>query len=126
MIVHVHIPKNAGSTFNSALRGHFRSGYVDLYCRDKPGYFYSQEELADLIATHRDAQAVASHSIRYPLPDLPGISYEYVTFLRDPIDRAVSLYFYEKKISAGRSVEHCSQLPFAILSAKIKLWTNAF
>lgn len=108
MVVFVHIPKNGGSTFRgSILARNFGRRHLNLY-HEEPGYFFSGSEIEQLLSRYR-IDSISSHGIRWPLPRYRGVAY-YVTFLRDPVDRALSLYYHERRKTTGTS--HCSQLSF--------------
>jgi hypothetical protein len=109
VFLHIHIPKNGGSTFNSILARNFGREHLSLY-HEKPGYFFSNSEIEQHLSHYGRFQSIASHNIRWPFLRYQGVSYHYVTFLRHPVDRALSLYFYERRQTKGTS--HCSQLSF--------------
>lgn len=112
MLVHIHIPKNGGQSFNHILQTWFGPALLKVY-DEIPGIFYSSERIREILVAHPTARALATHNMRYPLPPMPGIEYQYVTFLRDPIDRAISMYYYEKKTTTARGLSHYSQRPIA-------------
>lgn len=111
ILVHVHIPKNGGTTFNRILARQYGDGFVEAYSQ-VPGHFFTDDEVRDLLVAHPQTRCLTSHSLRPPLPVLDGIVYRPITFLRHPLERLISLYFYERKITTRTGVEHCSQLPF--------------
>lgn len=99
MIVHLHVPKTAGTSFNYVLRkaypGRFFEGIFET------GHVLSQDEARGFIQTHREMRALSSHALRYPCPPIEGLHYQYAAILREPVERAVSLYFHEKRIHAA-------------------------
>ncbi|NOX62625.1 MAG: sulfotransferase family protein [Chloroflexi bacterium] len=111
IFIHVHIPKNGGTTFNRVLDRVYGRAFVKVYSH-VPGEFFSSDKIADLVLSHPHMRCLASHSIRAPLPALEGVRFQPVTFLRDPVRRLVSLYYHERKITTRAGREHCSQLPF--------------
>jgi hypothetical protein len=110
MLIYIHIPKNAGTTFNSILINNFKNKYYDFHT-DRNGNFLSQQELVDLINDQKNNTAVISgHDIRpYEIDDKVGIKLDYITFIRDPIGRAISLYYHER---AHSNKNHISQYSF--------------
>lgn len=97
VIAHGHMFKNAGSTFDSALRAAFgKEGFLDH--RDdesmrKGGVPY----LNELLAGAPQVKAISSHHLCSPLPDDGTIRFLPVYFLRDPIERVISVYNFERK-----------------------------
>jgi hypothetical protein len=98
--IHIHIPKNAGTTFNGILRRQFGHRYIDVG-ETWPGQVLSADEKAQVLARNAEARCISSHSFRYPAPPTPGVEYRYITFLRHPLGRLVSLYAFEKQVAAN-------------------------
>lgn len=111
MLIHIHIPKNAGSTINTILKRNFQNRYTGFYT-DRCGKFLSDSELITLITTLKPETTVLSgHDIRPLAPDASReLGVEYFTFIRHPVEWAISLYYYEKSFTSGQS--HISQYPF--------------
>jgi hypothetical protein len=104
--IHVHIPKNAGTTFNNILRRNFGNGYATTP-EPRPGYIMSPAEKRAWLRGHPNTTCVSGHAFRYPAPPEPGRQFRYIAFLREPVARLVSLYAYERQIEAGTN--HSSQ-----------------
>jgi hypothetical protein len=109
VIINVHVPKTAGSTFGHRMRDVFRAyGRVDLYANIHLGLGVHPEETAPAALVRHlttylaqlppDRPAVLTGHIR--LKDIApviapfGDRIELVTFLRDPIERCISDYNY--------------------------------
>jgi len=110
MLIYVHIPKTAGSTMRSLFKRNFGRRFFGFYT-DRRGEFLTDEELIHLVRQSYPAKEVISgHDIR-PLQEksVQGIDLRYVTFIRHPFSRAISLYYFEKKHSVG---SHISQKSF--------------
>ena len=106
--INIHVPKNAGQTFTSILRRRF--GPSMLRAPDtRYGQILSEDEKLSFLRQQPRVRCVTGHTLRYPVPPLPGRRYRYLTFLREPIERLVSLYAFEKKLEAG--TQHASQGP---------------
>jgi hypothetical protein len=95
-LIFLHIPKTAGSTFHMILNSRFsESETQNLF-----GSRYSEPEIAQFI----NAPAEAKKHIRllkghmpFGLHQyLPGHS-QYISVLRDPVERVISQYYYIKK-----------------------------
>ncbi len=108
----IHIPKNAGGTFDMILERIFKDKYL-IYLDIAPGYIYSDTEKRNILI-EREVKCISGHAMRYPGPNIPCLKYYYMTFLRDPIERIISLYRFEREIS---SKDHSSYLP-------IEEWIN--
>lgn len=99
IILHYHLFKNAGTSFDGILRRNF------------PGRWVSQEFdrransalVAEWIKAEPDAVAFSSHTANGPLPDLPGVRVFSCIFLRDPVARIRSAYQFERRqvLAAG-------------------------
>src|SRR5262245_22245463 len=105
--VYIHIPKNAGQTFSRILDHYFKPD-LGLPVETRPGHILSEVEKRDYLRRHPRLRCVTGHAFRYPGPALPGVQYHYLTFLRDPVERMVSLYAYEQQITPA---SHCSHGP---------------
>ncbi|MDN6336759.1 MAG: sulfotransferase family 2 domain-containing protein [Halomonas sp.] len=111
MIVFVHIPKTAGTSFGKALSSQYGS--------EKVWYDYSlsfsktSEPIAEYVHKEHDMWALKmladSKGIRVISGHYPAVRYqsiygvtEYCTFFRDPIQRVYSEYCHRKKRSFDR------------------------
>lgn len=111
MIVHIHIYKNGGTTFNQILKRRFGKDFVAWYPDQDALKPMSEIEMQEFIQAHPHAQAIASHRLRFPCPPLPGIQYQYVTFIRHPLARALSMYAYERAHILPAKPNHRSARP---------------
>jgi hypothetical protein len=117
VIVHYHIFKNAGSTFDSMLEATFGERWANF---DKPqaAAYITPDEMAEFILANPDLAAVSSHHAVLPLPEIPGVTILPALFLRHPLDRARSVYDFERRqgIEAGpvsKGAEQAAKLSFA-------------
>jgi hypothetical protein len=126
MIVHIHIPKNGGSTFNGILQDYLgRERFVEWYPPPPRNIIATPEEEKAFFQEHSNALGIAGHVIRLPLPRVEGVEYQCVTFLRHPAERAVSLYFYERENHARTDPNHRSLQPLESYLRQLAE-TNAF
>ncbi len=95
VIVHVHIFKNAGSSFDSALLTNFKGRFVDH--REDHLVKQDPEFLQHYLSNHPDIEAFSSHSIYHKPQDFELVKLHPVYFLRHPIERIRSVYRFEKK-----------------------------
>jgi len=95
ILLHGHIFKNAGSTFDWSLQRSFGRGFLD-HRDDKPMRLAGSEVLAQLVAENPDLRAISSHHMTRDLPQLPGVNFISVNLLRHPLLRVRSVYDFER------------------------------
>lgn len=113
VIVHAHIFKNAGTTFDSTLRSNFGEDFID---HREDGLIRNDKEfLPKYLTEHENVKAFSSHSIYHRPEDFGAVVLHKVYFLRQPIERMKSVYNFEKKqpeeISLGAKM--AKELDFA-------------
>jgi|GEM_PF-670948 tetratricopeptide (TPR) repeat protein len=96
ILIHIHIFKNAGTSFDFALREHFGEAFVD-HRDDRALIEGRQEYLVDFLDKNPDIKAFSSHSIHFIPQDTDRYRFIPVYFLRHPIERIRSVYSFEKK-----------------------------
>ena len=93
-MIFLHIPKAAGATLNVILRRHFAE---EETCRiDGRNVADSIERFKRLPQAELERIRLLAGHQGYGLHAYLGASPTYVTLLRDPIDRAVSHYYYAR------------------------------
>ena len=90
VILYLHIPKAAGTTLNTILLGKFRRRAVYTIQHTKRAH----EELGGLSDAKRQKLQFINGHFAYGLHEALGRPFEYITVLREPIDRVVSHYYY--------------------------------
>ena len=99
ILLHGHIFKNAGSTLDWSLRRSFGPGFCehrnDQVMRDTP-----DAALRDAL---RDPalMALSSHNLPSQPPRARGICFHTVFLLRDPVERVLSVYAFERAQQAN-------------------------
>ena len=95
VLVHAHMFKNAGTTFDWSLKRSFGDAFVDHREDDlmKQGATYFGPWLTD----HESCAAVSSHWITPPLPRPAGIDIWLCLLFRDPVERMRSVYQFERQ-----------------------------
>lgn len=96
ILLHGHIFKNAGSTFDWSLKRSFGEGFID-HRDDKPMRLSGSEVLRQLVQDNPDLCAISSHHMTRDFPELPGVNFIPVNLLRHPLLRIRSVYDFERK-----------------------------
>lgn len=87
-IVFIHIPKTAGSSLRNAIESSYTSKLIAPY-----------ENIFNLEkAVHLDYKLFRGHFGYQDAQIIPGAK-EFITVLRDPVERVISLYNYWNKVS---------------------------
>ena len=93
VVLHYHIPKNAGSSVIEILGRSFWDTF-SAFDHPDPDAEFKPRDLFSLLECNPRVNAVSSHQIFYPVPKAPGFLFFDICFLRDPIDRIRSSYDY--------------------------------
>lgn len=88
MLTFIHIPKTGGTSLTQAIRAKYPR-LLTLSTPEQFGAFRANPSLASV-------DAIAGHSI-FGIHRHVSTQIEYMTVLRDPIDRIVSDYYYAKR-----------------------------
>ncbi len=98
ILVHGHIFKNAGTTFDWSLKRNFGKAFIDHadnedMRRGASGY------LSNFIDSNPELEAFASHHLYWcmPLPERPSLNIIPCFLLRHPIERVRSVYTFERR-----------------------------
>lgn len=96
IIIHFHFFKNAGTSVETILRKQFRKRFKTC----EPGGATETHPAAALLPVleeHESLQAISSHTIRFPLPERPAWNLFPLVFIRHPLDRILSMYYFERQ-----------------------------
>ena len=95
VLIHAHLFKNAGSTFDWSLRRSFGERFVDHGEDDamRRGSAY----LGPYLEAQVQLQALSSHWITFPLPELRRTHLHLALFFREPLERVRSVYDFERR-----------------------------
>ena len=96
VIIHYHIFKNAGSTIDSILKNQFGKAYGNIEGHN-PWDTLDTSLLLQYSIDNPTYQVISSHQARFPVPTSPRINFYPIIFLRHPIDRAGSVYSFERR-----------------------------
>ena len=116
VVIHYHIFKNAGSTIDYMLQKSFGESWATFDSELAAGKV-SPEQMADFIIQNPEIRAVSSHQAWLPLPAISDVQVFPVVFFRHPLDRARSVYDFERRqgINEGpvsKGAEHAMKLSF--------------
>ena len=103
MCVHFHIFKNAGSTLDFILEKNFSKDAIRMESGTTGGRLDFKQAMRFLKTNHPHVKSLSSHQIRFPLPETNYYHFLPIIFIRHPIDRAISVYFFNKKRRDGRN-----------------------
>lgn len=95
LLIHYHIFKNAGSSFEWALQQVLRAGFAS-FDSPSPGGFVSEADLREYIEQHPDVRAIISHQAAPPAPAIADREIFTSILIRDPIARIRSIYAFER------------------------------
>lgn len=101
VIVHVHIFKNAGSSFDDALLTNFEDDFIDH--REDHLIRNNKDFLQNYLIEHPKIKAFSSHSVYHKPKNFENANLHTVYFLRHPVERIKSVYSFEKKQPAESS-----------------------
>jgi hypothetical protein len=96
LIVHIHVPKTAGTSFRRLLEKRFGTDHANLYV-DDTFFVYDKAYLEEFIGARPSLRSISSHFIRTFSSSLAGREALYVTFLRNPIEQFISYLTYTRK-----------------------------
>jgi hypothetical protein len=96
VLVHHHIFKNAGMSFDHLLSESFGPSWVALEL-PRAGDVLRAEQLLAFLGQNPGMRAVSSHQARLLGRPPAGMDVYPVVFLRHPVDRAESVYLFESR-----------------------------
>lgn len=99
VVLHYHLFKNAGTSLDAILKGHFGDAWVTREfeaATDGPP-MQNFRAVGEWIAGSPGAAAFSSHTAMGPVPKLPGVRVHGVIFLRHPLDRIRSAWGFERR-----------------------------
>jgi len=96
ILLHFHIFKNAGSTIEWLLEKNFPKKNL-LIDGKTPGEIMHLNEICRILKGKNSIKTISSHQIRYPIPENAEFNFIPILFLRHPIDRAFSIYYFKRK-----------------------------
>lgn len=95
LLIHYHIFKNAGTSFEWALTENFGDKFASFDTSSARG-FISRRELSRFVARNPALQAISSHQAALPPPRIRSRQVLTSILIRDPIARIRSIYAFER------------------------------
>ncbi len=95
LLLHYHIFKNAGSSFEAALQQSLGSSFAS-FDSPSPRGFVSGDDLREFARERPDVRAIMSHQAAPPAPEIDGREVLTSILIRDPIARIRSIYAFER------------------------------
>lgn len=94
VILHGHLFKNAGTTFDWSLQRVFKEGFVDH--REDTCMRKGHDFLKPFIRDNPELKAISSHHMQFPAPKINNIDIIPAILLRHPVARIISVYNFER------------------------------
>ena len=92
--LHVHVPKAGGSTLRHLMSRNFRNAYYNSTSLLEIKQ-YECDDIRAIITNHRWLKCFSDHKLSLDLPfDHRDSTVYALTFVRDPVDRFISRYFF--------------------------------
>jgi len=95
ILLHAHMFKNAGSTFDWSLQRCFGTAFVDH--RDDEAMRRGAAYLGPYLQQRPRLRALSSHWLTFPLPQLDDVDLHLAMFFRHPLERVRSVYLFERQ-----------------------------
>jgi hypothetical protein len=96
IILHFHIFKNAGSTIEWILEKNFPKKNL-LVDGKTPGSKIYLDKIIDYLRKNPSIKTLSSHQIRFPISNKIEFNFISILFIRHPMDRAFSIYYFKRK-----------------------------
>lgn len=128
LFCHVHVSKTGGTSLNLLLSNWFPGNFL-VIDHPNPNHILTLESLEEQLARQPDLNCISTHHLHGFPRHLAGRKVHYFTFLREPLDRAISLLTFMKKFRDEFSDEHKRTLPQEFDRMEeleiLKRWTEA-
>lgn len=100
VILHYHLFKNAGTSLDAALKEAFgKENWITKEFPNNPKL--NKDSVKQWIVDNPEVVCFSSHTAFLPPPKIEGVDIFPIIFLRNPIDRIISAYNFERKQNAA-------------------------
>lgn len=114
ILLHVHVFKNAGSSIDRSLGKFFRKKWKATDPRNSVEC-YLEDDIFSILQKNEEISSISTHQFRFPLTCNDRFLIHPLVMLRHPIDRAFSIYNFERLPS--RQATSATPLTVAAASA---------
>jgi len=126
--IHIHIPKCGGSTFTEVLKRNHGPGFLNTNSVLN-SYQYKPKQVLDILDHHPECTCLAGHKLSVDLPyDCSRYRLQVSTFVRDPVDRFVSHYFFHRHhtdgVAEAKELELDSYIEWALRDGHQQMYIN--
>ncbi|WP_036478991.1 sulfotransferase family 2 domain-containing protein [Myxosarcina sp. GI1] len=97
VIIFQHIPKTAGTTLRYIIQYQYSPGAICELYGDAGSHAERIDKLKNLSKSEREKIKIINTHLGFGLHEFLSQPYTYITFLRDPVDRVISMYYYYQK-----------------------------
>ncbi len=124
-VIFLHIPKTAGSTLNTIVERQYK--LAETYSIDSRRVMESMEEFKQLPAQQLEKIKLLKGHMYFGLHEYLPTPSTYVTVVREPVDRVISMYYYilrEKLHKHHKRTTRAKDLKEYIFDVKAKQLNN--
>jgi len=94
IIIHIHIFKNGGTTFDNILRNNFGEEFIEH--RDDTKLREDSDFIKKFAILNPTMKAFSSHAVYYRPENFDSVKFHNIVFIRHPIERMKSVYNFER------------------------------
>jgi hypothetical protein len=102
IVLHFHIFKNAGMTFGWILENNFGKDHVRM--DDDANKILRPQTVNRFLLENPSVKAFSCHIMDNSITNIDEITFLKLIFIRHPVDRACSIYNYNKKVNTVNSI----------------------
>jgi len=102
--IHFHIFKNAGTTIDTVLKRNFSKDAVTMDTGIPDDILSWTKVLDHIKEKNPTTKSFSSHQLKFPLPKSAEYQFLPMIFIRHPIDRAFSMYSFDKRRTSFRDI----------------------
>jgi hypothetical protein len=96
LLLHYHLFKNAGTSIDAILKENFGQRWANVEFPPQKSSDH-QTAIRDFIGAHPELEAISSHTLNLPPPEIEGLDIFPIVFIREPLKRLKSAYNFERQ-----------------------------